>query len=67
MFMLTPVLHYSHAMQRHNQRILTVYAVCRACEDRGNFAINDGYSPSDKVDIANHYMLQNGIAPTKHL
>ncbi|KAL0029460.1 hypothetical protein WJX77_009574 [Trebouxia sp. C0004] len=38
-----------------------------ACEDRGSFAINDGYSPSDKIDIANHYMLQNGVAPTKHL
>ena len=36
-------------------------------EDRGDFAINDGYSQFDKVDIANNYMQQNGVAPTKHL
>ncbi|KAL0022722.1 hypothetical protein WJX77_006710 [Trebouxia sp. C0004] len=39
----------------------------RAFADRGDFAINDGYSQFDKVDIANHYMQQNGVAPTKHL
>ncbi len=44
-----------------------MHVLCRACADRGNFAINDGYSQFDKVDIANHYMQQNGVAPTKHL
>ena len=35
----------------------------RACEDRGKFAINDRYNPSDKIDIADYYMKQNGFAP----
>ena len=39
----------------------------RAFEDRGEFAINDGYNPSDKIDIADYYMKQNGVAPMKHL
>ena len=60
-------LHYRHAVQHHSLWILTVYAVCRACEDRGNVATHEGYSQFDKVDIANYYMQQNGVAPTKHM
>ncbi|KAL3161218.1 hypothetical protein ABBQ38_009585 [Trebouxia sp. C0009 RCD-2024] len=38
----------------------------KAGEDR-EFAINDGYNPSDKIDIVYCNMKQNGVAPMKHL